>query len=60
MKTLKLTASNKPNGKQVAEYRQMMKTEGIGRLVVRVDGSDEEMVIEFEQKDAEGRTLLCD
>ena len=64
MDTMTLTASRKPNKKETEEYRQFLRSNRIGRLVVKIkhpDGTDDEdVVLEIEQKDAEGRTLLQD
>lgn len=54
--------------KDRAEMLQFMKTEQVDTVRVRVhhagedgeDGTDEEIVLEIERKDAEGRTLLQD
>jgi len=58
VKTLKVTASKKPNQKEREAYLQFMRTEQIGRVVIVNKETGEETVLEVEQKDAEGRTLL--
>lgn len=68
MKTMKLTASKPPNKKERAEYLKFMRTEQIGKLIVTIRKQDaegnplpeEEMVLELEHKDAEGRSFLVD
>ena len=59
METYVLTASKKPNKKDVEDYKAFLKREGFGRLVVKIEGQ-EDMVIEVERKDADGRELLQD
>ena len=59
MEQLTVTASRKPNKKDVEDYKAFLKREGFGRLVVKIEGQ-EDMVIEVERKDADGRELLQD
>lgn len=59
MKSLTLTANQKPDRLKMAEYQMMMRAEGYGRIVVKVEGQ-EDTIIEVEQTDADGRVLLRD
>ena len=56
---MKIKVSQRLSPKRVKELQRRMRREGIGRLVVKVDG-EEDMVLEIARKDADGRSLLED
>jgi len=52
-----IASSRKPNAKEREDFKRFMRSSNIPRLVVKIEGQDD-MIIEIEQKDAEGRDLL--
>lgn len=62
METVVVSADRRPNAKEREKYLKFMKTENIGKMVMRIKDGDktEEVVLELIQKDAEGRELLQD
>lgn len=63
MAKMTIKTSRRPNSKEQADIRKLMKREQLGQVTVRIEspGQDsEEMILTVETKDGTGRTLLVD